>query len=225
MNINNIPVIAIDGPSASGKGTVAQLVSENLGFHYLDSGTLYRLVALEAIRTGTDLNDEGALEKIARHLDVTFTDRKIKLGAEDVTDLIRYEIYGNGASKVAAHSKLREALLDRQRAFRKDPGLVTDGRDMCSVVFPDATLKIFLTASAETRAQRRYKQLMEKGEDVNITAILKDIEERDIRDSGRSVAPLKQVEDSNFIDTTLLNITEVVNKILKQYSEISVKNV
>jgi len=225
MNINNIPVIAIDGPSASGKGTVAQLVSENLGFHYLDSGTLYRLVALEAIRTGTDLNDEGELENIARHLDVTFTDRKIKLGAEDVTDLIRYEIYGNGASKVAAHSQLREALLDRQRAFRKYPGLVTDGRDMCSVVFPDATLKIFLTASAETRAQRRYKQLMEKGEDVNITTILKDIEERDIRDSGRSVAPLKQGEDSNFIDTTLLNITEVVNKILKQYSEISVKNV
>jgi len=225
MNINNIPVIAIDGPSASGKGTVAQLVSENLGFHYLDSGTLYRLVALEAIRTGTDLNDEGALENIARHLDVTFTDRKIKLGGEEVTDLIRHEIYGNGASKVAAYSRLREALLDRQRAFRKDPGLVTDGRDMCSVVFPDATLKIFLTASAETRAQRRYKQLIEKGEDVNITTILKDIEERDIRDSGRSVAPLKQGEDSNFIDTTLLNITEVVNKILKQYSEISVKNV
>lgn len=225
MNINNIPVIAIDGPSASGKGTVAQLVSENLGFHYLDSGTLYRLVALEAIRTGTDLNDEGALENIARHLDVTFTDRKIKLGAEEVADLIRHEIYGNGASKIAAHSRLREALLDRQRAFRKDPGLVTDGRDMCSVVFPDATLKIFLTASAETRAQRRYKQLIEKGEDVNITTILKDIEERDIRDSGRSVAPLKQGEDSNFIDTTLLNITEVVNKILKQYSEISVKNV
>ena len=225
MNINNIPVIAIDGPSASGKGTVAQLVSESLGFHYLDSGTLYRLVALKAIRTGINLNDEGMLENIARHLDVTFTDRRIKLGAEEVTDLIRHEIYGNAASKVAAYSRLREALLDRQRAFRKDPGLVTDGRDMCSVVFPDAALKIFLTASAETRAQRRYKQLIEKGEDVNITTILKDIEERDIRDSCRSVAPLKQGEDSNFIDTTLLNITEVVNKILKQYSEISVKNV
>ena len=225
MNINNIPVIAIDGPSASGKGTVAQLVSESLGFHYLDSGTLYRLVALKAIRTGINLNDEGMLENIARHLDVTFTDRRIKLGTEEVTDLIRHEIYGNAASKVAAYSRLREALLDRQRAFRKDPGLVTDGRDMCSVVFPDAALKIFLTASAETRAQRRYKQLIEKGEDVNIATILKDIEERDIRDSGRSVAPLKQGEDSNFIDTTLLNITEVVNKILKQYSEISVKNV
>ena len=225
MNINNIPVIAIDGPSASGKGTVARFVSENLGFHYLDSGTLYRLVALEATRIGADLNDERVLESIAGNLDVTFTDRQIKLGAEEVADLIRQEIYGNGASKVAAHPRLRKALLDRQRAFRKEPGLVADGRDMCSVVFPDATLKIFLTASAKIRAQRRYKQLMDKGEDVNITMILKDIEERDIRDSARSVAPLKQCEDSNFIDTTLLSITEVVSKILNLYSEISVKNV
>jgi len=225
MNINKVPVIAIDGPSASGKGTVAQLVSESLGFHYLDSGTLYRLVALAAIRTGVDLNDERALVNIARHLDVSFTDRKIKLRTEDVTDLIRNEIYSNGASQVAAHSQLREALLERQRSFRKDPGLVTDGRDMCSVVFPDATLKIFLTASAETRAQRRYKQLIEKGEDVNITTVLKDIEERDDRDSSRSIAPLKQGIDSSFIDTTLLNITEVVNEILKKYSEISTKDI
>jgi len=225
MNINKVPVIAIDGPSASGKGTVAQLVSESLGFHYLDSGTLYRLVALEAIRTGVDLNDERALVNIARHLDVSFTDRKIKLRTEDVTGLIRHEIYSNGASQVAAHSQLREALLERQRSFRKDPGLVTDGRDMCSVVFPDATLKIFLTASAEIRAQRRYKQLIEKGEDVNIITILKDIEERDDRDSSRSIAPLKQGIDSSFIDTTLLNITEVVNEILKKYSEISTKDI
>ena len=225
MNINKVPVIAIDGPSASGKGTVAQLVSESLGFHYLDSGTLYRLVALAAIRTGVDLNDERALVNIARHLDVSFTDRKIKLRTEDVTDLIRNEIYSNGASQVAAHSQLREALLERQRSFRKDPGLVTDGRDMCSVVFPDATLKIFLTASAEIRAQRRYKQLIEKGEDVNITTVLKDIEERDDRDSSRSIAPLKQGIDSSFIDTTLLNITEVVNEILKKYSEISTKDI
>ena len=225
MNINKVPVIAIDGPSASGKGTVAQLVSESLGFHYLDSGTLYRLVALEAIRTGADLNDEGALVNIARHLDISFADRKIRFGTEDVTDLIRHEIYSNGASQVAASSQLREALLERQRSFRKDPGLVTDGRDMCSVVFPDATLKIFLTASAEIRAQRRYKQLMEKGEDVNITNVLKDIEERDNRDSCRSIAPLKQGIDSSFIDTTLLNITEVVNEILKKYSEISAKDI
>ena len=225
MDINNIPVIAIDGPSASGKGTVAQLVSESLGFHYLDSGSLYRLVALKAIRIGIDLNDEEALENIAQNLDVTFVGRKIQLGVEEVADLIRQEIYGNGASKVAAHPRLREALLDRQRAFRKDPGLVADGRDMCSVVFPDATLKIFLTATPEIRAKRRYKQLMEKGEGVNIATILEDIEARDKRDSIRSVAPLKQSKDSSFIDTTLLNITEVVNKILKQHSEISNKSI
>jgi CMP/dCMP kinase len=225
MNINSIPVIAIDGPSASGKGTVAQLVSENLGFQYLDSGSLYRLVALKAIRIGVDLNDEKALENIAQNLDATFTGRKIQLGTEEVADLIRQEIYGNGASKIAAHSRLREALLDRQRAFRKNPGLVADGRDMCSVVFPDAALKVFLTATAEVRAKRRYKQLMEKGEGVNINTILNDIEERDRRDSVRVVAPLKQSKDSSFIDTTLLNITEVVNKILEQYSEISIKSI
>ena len=225
MNINSIPVIAIDGPSASGKGTVAQLVSENLGFQYLDSGSLYRLVALKAIRIGVDLNDEKALENIAQNLDATFTGRKIQLGTEEVADLIRQEIYGNGASKIAAHSRLREALLDRQRAFRKGPGLVADGRDMCSVVFPDAALKVFLTATAEVRAKRRYKQLMEKGEGVNINTILRDIEERDRRDSIRVVAPLKQSKDSSFIDTTLLDITEVVNKILEQYSEISIKSI
>ena len=225
MDINNIPVIAIDGPSASGKGTVAQLVSESLGFHYLDSGSLYRLVALKAIRIGVDLNDEEALENIAQNLDVTFVGRKIQLGVEEVADLIRQEIYGNGASKVAAHPRLREALLDRQRAFRKEPGLVADGRDMCSVVFPDATLKIFLTATPEIRAKRRYKQLMEKGEGVNINTILKDIEARDRRDSIRVIAPLKQSKDSSLIDTTLLNITEVVNEILKQYSEISIKSI
>ena len=225
MNTNNIPVIAIDGPSASGKGTVAQLVSESLGFQYLDSGSLYRLVALKAIRIGADLNDEKALENIAQNLDVTFAGRKTQLGGEEVADLIRQEMYGNGASKVAAHSRLREALLDRQRAFRKDPGLVADGRDMCSVVFPDATLKIFLTATAEIRAKRRHKQLMEKGEGVNINTILKDIEARDKRDSIRMVAPLKKSKDSSLIDTTLLNITEVVNEILKQYSEISIKSI
>ncbi len=225
MNINNIPVIAIDWPSASGKGTVAQLVSESLGFHYLDSGSLYRLVALKAIRIRADLNNEEVLEDIAQNLDVTFTGRKIQLGVEEVADLIRQEIYGNGASKVAAHPKLREALLDRQRAFRKDPGLVTDGRDMCSVVFPDATLKIFLTAAPEIRAKRRYEQLMEKGEGVNLAKILEDIEARDKRDSIRSASPLNQNKDSSFIDTTLLNVTEVVNKILKQYSEINIKSI
>jgi cytidylate kinase len=225
MGINNIPVIAIDGPSASGKGTVAQQVSRNLGFHYLDSGTLYRLIALVATQRGVNLADEEALANIAKQLRVTFKDKEIRLGGEDVADLIRTEACGNGASRVAAHFQVRKALLGRQRAFRLDPGLVAEGRDMSSVVFPDATLKIFLAASAETRAQRRYKQLMEKGADVNITTILQDIRERDARDSDRSVAPLKQSANSSFIDTTLLNITEVVNEIQRQYTEICVKNV
>ena len=225
MGINNIPVIAIDGPSASGKGTVSQQVSRNLGFHYLDSGTLYRLIALVATQRGVNLADEEALANIAKQLRVTFKDKEIRLGGEDVADLIRTEACGNGASRVAAHFQVRKALLGRQRAFRLDPGLVAEGRDMCSVVFPDATLKIFLAASAETRAQRRYKQLMEKGADVNITTILQDIRERDARDSDRSVAPLKQSANSSFIDTTLLNITEVVNEIQRQYTEICVKNV
>ncbi|MEE9548308.1 MAG: (d)CMP kinase [Nitrosomonadaceae bacterium] len=225
MGNNNIPVIAIDGPSASGKGTVARRVSESLGFHYLDSGTLYRLVALVASRTGVDLADEEALANITEHLDVTFEGTEIRLGSEDVTDIVRSEACGNGASRVAAHSQVRKALLGRQRAFRRNPGLVADGRDMCSVVFPDATLKIFLVANTETRAQRRYKQLMGKGVDVKIATILQDIRERDARDSGRSVAPLKQDADSSSIDTTLLNITEVVNQILRQYAEICTKNV
>ena len=225
MGNNNIPVIAIDGPSASGKGTVARRVSESLGFHYLDSGTLYRLVALVASRTGVDLADEEALANITEYLDVTFEGTEIRLGSEDVTDIVRSEACGNGASRVAAHSQVRKALLGRQRAFRRNPGLVADGRDMCSVVFPDAILKIFLVANTETRAQRRYKQLMGKGVDVKIATILQDIRERDARDSGRSVAPLKQDADSSSIDTTLLNITEVVNQILRQYAEICTKNV
>ena len=225
MGINSIPVIAIDGPSASGKGTVAQRVSGSMGFHYLDSGALYRLVALVATRTGVDLADEEVLANIAVHLNVTFEDSEIRLGSEDVANIIRTETCGNGASKIATHSQVRKALLGRQRAFRRNPGLVAEGRDMCSVVFPDATLKIFLVASIESRAQRRYKQLMEKGADVNITSILQDIRERDARDSSRRVAPLKQGTDSSFIDTTLLNITEVVNEILRRYAEICAKNV
>tara|TARA_Y100001936_G_scaffold253998_1_gene323350 strand:+ start:8214 stop:8891 length:678 start_codon:yes stop_codon:yes gene_type:complete len=221
---NNIPVIAIDGPSASGKGTVARFVAEVLGFHYLDSGVLYRLVALEAMQAKINLNDEESVENIARHLNVKFSDKRIKLREKDVTDLVRNEIYGNAASKIAGHLKLREALLNRQRAFRQDPGLVADGRDMCSVVFPNATLKIFLTASVEIRAERRYKQLMEKGGDVNITMIMKDIESRDMRDSVRSIAPLKQDKDSNLIDTTFMGIDEVVNKILECYFEVNIKN-
>ena len=225
MNVNDIPVIAIDGPSASGKGTVAQRVAEKLGFHYLDSGALYRLVALAAMRAEVDLTDETALADIARDLAVVFAGAKIQLQGEDVTDAIRAEACSNGASRIAAYPQVRTALLQRQRAFRQFPGLVADGRDMGSVVFPDAALKIFLTASAETRAQRRYKQLMEKGIDANITTLLQDIQERDARDSNRSVAPLQQGADASLLDTTSLNITQAVAEVLRQYAEICAKAV
>lgn len=225
MEKNSVPVIAIDGPSASGKGTVAKQVSEKLGFHYLDSGSLYRLVALVATHTEVHLSDEKGLANIAQNLDVTFKGKEIWLGGEDVADIIRTEICGNRASKVAAYLQVRKALLERQRAFRQSPGLVAEGRDMCSVVFPDAALKIFLFASIETRTQRRYKQLMEKGLDVNIGSILQDIRERDARDSSRSAAPLKQGIDSSFIDTTLLSISESVSEILRRYAGICAKNI
>lgn len=220
MVINDIPVIAIDGPSASGKGTVAQRVAGKLGFHYLDSGALYRLVALSAIRSDADLADEHVLSDIAARLDVVFEDAEIWLESENVTDAIRAEACSNAASRIAAYPRVRVALLERQRAFRQFPGLVADGRDMGSVVFPDAALKIFLTASAETRAQRRYKQLMEKGIDANISTLLQDLRERDARDSGRSVAPLQQGEGTSLLDTTSLDIGQAVDCILRQYAEI-----
>lgn len=223
MNVNAIPVISIDGPSASGKGTVAQRVAGKLGFHYLDSGALYRLVALVAMRSRVDLADEAALSDIATRLDVVFEDAEIRLGNENVTDAIRAEACSNVASKVAAYPQVRTALLERQRVFRQLPGLVADGRDMGSVVFPDAILKIFLTASAETRAQRRYKQLMEKGIDANISTLLQDIRERDARDSGRSVAPLQQGAGTSLLDTTSLDIEQAVDGVLKQYAEICAK--
>lgn len=225
MNVNDIPVIAIDGPSASGKGTVAQRVAEKLGFHYLDSGALYRLVALAAIRAEINLTNETALVDIARGLAVVFAGAKILLQGRDVTDAIRAEACSNGASRIAAYPQVRTALLQRQQAFRQPPGLVADGRDMGSVVFPDAILKIFLTASAETRAQRRYKQLMEKGIDANISTLLQDIRERDARDSNRSVAPLQQGIDASLLDTTSLNITQAVDEVLRQYAQICAKAV
>jgi 3-phosphoshikimate 1-carboxyvinyltransferase/cytidylate kinase len=224
MEMNNTPVIAIDGPSASGKGTVAQRVAERLRFHYLDSGALYRLVAYTAIQSEVDLTDETALSCIARDLDVVFTGAKILLKGEDVADAIRAEVCSNGASKVAAYPQVRASLLDRQRAFRQIPGLVADGRDMGSVVFPDAALKIFLTADAETRAQRRYKQLMEKGIDANISTLLQDIRDRDARDINRSVAPLQQGADAILLDTTSLNIAQAVDAVLRQYDEICAKS-
>ena len=224
MEMNDTPVIAIDGPSASGKGTVAQRVAERLRFHYLDSGALYRLVAYTAIQSEVDLTDETALSGIARDLDVVFTGAKILLKGEDVADAIRAEVCSNGASKVAAYPQVRASLLDRQRAFRQIPGLVADGRDMGSVVFPDAALKIFLTADAETRAQRRYKQLMEKGIDANISTLLQDIRDRDARDINRSVAPLQQGADAILLDTTSLNIAQAVDEVLRRYDEICAKS-
>jgi cytidylate kinase len=223
MSTHHIPVIAIDGPSASGKGTVAQRVAKKLGFRYLDSGALYRLVALAAMRSSVDLGDETALSEVAAGLDVAFEDSQIRLGNEDVSDAIRAETCSNAASKIAAYPHVRLALLDRQRAFRQLPGLVADGRDMGSVVFPEAVVKIFLTANAETRAQRRHKQLMEKGVDANIASLLEDIRERDRRDSNRAVAPLQLGADTFLLDTTSLNITQAVDSVLKRYGDVCVE--
>jgi cytidylate kinase len=224
MATNNIPVIAIDGPSASGKGTVALLVAKKLGFHYLDSGSLYRLVALAAMRSGVDLSDEKTLGEIAANLDAAFIDEEIRLGNEDVSEDIRAEACSNAASRVAAYPLVRSALLVRQREFRKQPGLVADGRDMGSTVFPTAILKIFLTASPETRAQRRHKQLMGKGIDANIATLLQDIRDRDARDTNRSVAPLQLSAGASLLDTTSLDIQQAVDSVLKLYAEACAKS-
>jgi 3-phosphoshikimate 1-carboxyvinyltransferase len=214
-----VPVIAIDGPSASGKGTVAQRVAYQLGFHYLDSGALYRLLAMAATREGVALDDEAALAALAGHIDVRFEGEKIWLDGILVGDELRGEACASGASKVAALPLVRTALLNKQHAFRRAPGLVTDGRDMGSVVFPDARLKVFLTASAQSRAQRRYKQLKEKGMDANMTDLLEDISMRDERDTKRSAAPLQQSPDADLLDTTLLTIEQAVDSVLTGYRE------
>ncbi len=212
-----VPVIAIDGPSASGKGTVAQRVAKTLGFHFLDSGALYRLLGLAAQRRGVALDDEMRLAALAGEVDIRFEGADIWLDGALVGDELRTEETGSAASKIAALPKVRAALLDKQRAFRKAPGLVADGRDMASVVFPDAVLKIFLTASAEARAERRYKQLKEKGMSANITALLQDIRARDERDTQRSVAPLQQAQGASLLDTTPLNIEQAVQEVLSRY--------
>src|SRR5512134_120869 len=218
-----VPVIAIDGPAASGKGTVARRVAERLGFRFLDSGALYRLAGLAALRSGTDLGDQEAVAALARGLDIRFRGEEVFLGGDPVTEAIRTEECGNAASRVAGYPAVRGALLERQRAFRQPPGLVADGRDMASVVFPDAVLKVFLTASAEERAQRRYKQLMEKGIRATMPALLQDIRERDARDSARGAAPLQQVSDARLLDTTSLSISQVVDRVLAMYSAVSGK--
>ncbi len=216
-----IPVVAIDGPSASGKGTVAQAVARALGFHYLDSGALYRLAALAAMNAGVDLGDEAALAGIAARLDARFADGEILLAGERATDAIRTEACGIASSRVAAVPGVRAALLDRQRAFRKAPGLVADGRDMGSVVFPDAGCKVFLTASPETRAERRVKQLKDKGIAANIATLLLDLAERDARDAARAVAPLRPAPDARILDTTGLAPDEAAAQVLEWYRESS----
>ena len=204
------PVIAIDGPSASGKGTVAARVAARLGFHYLDSGALYRLVALAAIRAGVPLEDGPALARIAETLPASFEDGRILLAGEEATEAIRSEACSAGSSKVAAHPAVRAALLGRQRAYRQAPGLVAEGRDMGSVVFPDASIKVFLTATVGARAERRHKQLIDKGMSVSIDTLLRDLRERDARDSARSVAPLQKCADAELLDTTAMTVEEAV---------------
>jgi cytidylate kinase len=207
-----VPVIAIDGPSASGKGTIAKRVARALKYHYLESGALYRLVALLALRQGLD--SEETIAEAARTMDVMFVADEILLEDQDVSAQIRHETVGNRASEIAPMPKVRQALLHRQRGFRQAPGLVADGRDMGTVVFPDATLKIFLTASPEVRAERRYKQLIEKGISANLRALSRDLQERDARDANRAVAPLVPAPDSQVLDSTALSIEAVVDRIL-----------
>ena len=214
MTFTTIPVIAIDGPSASGKGTVAALVAARLGFHYLDSGALYRLTALAAMRAKVMLDDAPAVAALAKNLPAVFAGTQIHLDGDCVTEAIRSEACSAGASRVAALPAVRAALLARQRAYRQAPGLVADGRDMGSVVFPDAQLKVFLTASTQVRAERRYKQLIEKGMSANISTLLKDLQERDARDAARSVAPLQKCTDAELLDTTQLSIEQAVQAVL-----------
>jgi len=216
---STVPVIAIDGPSGSGKGTVANAVARSLGFHYLNSGALYRTVALAALESGADLENELVLRDIALNLIAKFQGESVVMGGRDVTDVVRSEPVSLAASRIAALPRVREALLERQRAFRKAPGLVADGRDMGSVVFPDAVLKVFLTASAEERAKRRYKQLIDKGMDANMATLLQDIRERDERDSSRAAAPLRQSADAVLLDTTGMSIEEAVGQVLALYKK------
>ncbi len=213
--MTEVPVLTIDGPSGSGKGTVAARVAGELGWHVLDSGALYRLTGLAARRAGVDFADHAAVAEIARHLPVRFEGGKVLLDGEDVSLAIRTETAGNDASKVAAIPEVRAALLDWQRGYARPPGLVADGRDMGTVVFPDAPVKIFLDASAGERARRRYKQLKEKGIDVSLSGLIAEIEERDQRDRNRSVAPLVPADDALVIDSTSMEVEEVVDRVLQ----------
>jgi cytidylate kinase len=214
----DVPVITVDGPGGSGKGTVTTRLASYLGWHFLDSGALYRLTALSVMKRQVSLNNETALGELAADLDIRFETNGIEviswLDGENVSDRLRNEETGVLASKIAVIPAVRTALTGRQRRFRQPPGLVADGRDMGTVIFPDAKLKVFLTASAEIRAQRRYKQLKDKGESVNLTRLFKEIKARDLRDQSRAVAPLRPAEDAVIIDSTELSIEEVLNRII-----------
>jgi cytidylate kinase len=218
MSTLPIPVIAIDGPTASGKGTVAHRVADKLGFHYLDSGALYRLTALAALRRGTDVHDEHALAKLAEHLSCSFSGAGVMLAHENVTEAIRAEAVGNMASVIAALPAVRQALFALQLGFRKAPGLVADGRDMGTVIFPHATLKVFLTASAKARAQRRYQQLIDKGISANMEDLLMDLNARDERDTHRAIAPLQPAEGAHVLDTSDMTADQAVELVLKWHA-------
>lgn len=213
------PVIAIDGPTASGKGTVAARVAAALGFHYLDSGALYRLVALRALESNVAADDGDALARLASMLRPAFDEGRVSLDGRDVTDAIRTEEVSQLTSRIAVHAPVRTALLTLQRSFQRPPGLVADGRDMGTVVFPDAGLKVYLTASVEARADRRHKQLIEKGFPTTLPALLQDLRERDERDTKRSASPLKPAEDAYQLDSSRLSIDEVVAQILNWYAQ------
>lgn len=221
--MSSAPVLTIDGPGGAGKGTISRLVAERLGWHLLDSGALYRLTALAAVKHEVPLDDEARLAEVARNLDVVFVaepeSTRVLLEGEEATTTIRTEQVGDAASRVAALPAVRQALLQRQHDFRQSPGLVADGRDMGTVVFTEAPLKIFLTASAEERAHRRQRQLQEAGVDASLSSLLKEIQARDARDMQRSVAPLKPADDAITLDTTRLTIPEVVDRLTELLTE------
>ena len=214
------PVIAIDGPTASGKGTVAMRVADQLSFHYLDSGALYRLVAFASEEAGISVDDESGLGAIASRMQVVFKDNKIFLNGKDVTELIREEKIGTRASRLAIYPKVRDALLALQREFRQNPGLVADGRDMASRIFTDAVLKVYLTASVQARAERRYKQLIAKGISARMDVLLQDLQERDARDINRGTAPLQRVEGAYLLDTSDLSVDQAVTQVLNWYAKL-----